>query len=148
MFNVLFTSSLCSPGGRLGWLYLTIFFLFFPLWTWCMLTTSAWWACQQTLGLLWSCQCQNISYCPVHGQIRCEAENMDPCFLSFGEVDHAVYMLSPAQYCICLEAFLIRNKRLRKWFIIKIMSLWSQVTQMQRVVFRFCFLKEENGVMF
>lgn len=30
MFNVLFTSSLCSPGGRLGWLYLTFFFSIFP----------------------------------------------------------------------------------------------------------------------
>lgn len=64
---------------------------------------------------------------------------MDPCFLTFVEVDSGIYVLSPAQCCICLKAFLIRNERLRKWDIIEIISLWSQVTQMQRVVFRFCF---------
>lgn len=82
-----------------------------------------------------------------HEQIHCDSEDMDPCFLTFREVDNGMYMLSPAQYYICLEVFLIRNKRLRKWIIIKMISLCSQVTQMQKVAFRLCFALSYKNIM-
>lgn len=164
MFNVLFTTSLFSP-----WWKALLTLLDFPspnlLHAYCPCLVGL----SSDSGTPVEMPHQNISYFVKTPSVLVLIKSSPNCckswtnilwirkhrsiFLAFGEVDHGIYILLPAQFCICLEAFLIRNKRLRKWFIIKMISLWPQVTQMQRVVFRvlfgfFLLLEEDNRVMF